>query len=80
VEVVEAGEPKTSVDSAGIRWPEGVVLTGDAKEIRGWTAEYDREYRGGKSLSVARWEKECEYRGENRVRPSTSKELSRSRL
>jgi hypothetical protein len=80
VEVVEAGEPKTSVDSAGIRWPEGVVLTGDAKEIHGWTAEYDRECRGSrKSLSVVRREKVCEYQGENRVRPSTSKELSRSR-
>jgi hypothetical protein len=56
------------------------VLTGDAKEIHGWTAEYDRECRGRKSLSVVRRETECEYQGEeNRVRPSTSKELSRSR-
>jgi hypothetical protein len=79
VEVIAAGEPKTSLDSSGIRWPEGVVLTGDAKEIHGWTAGYDRDYRGRMSLSVARREKGCEYQMENRVRPSTSRELSRLR-
>jgi hypothetical protein len=53
VEVIAAGEPKTSLDSSGIRWPEGVMLTGDSQEIHGWTAEYDRDYRGRMSLSVA---------------------------
>jgi hypothetical protein len=79
VEVIAAGEPKTSLDSAGIRWPEGVVLTGDAKEIHEWTTDYDRDYRGRMSLGVARREKECEYRVENSVRPSASKELPRPR-
>lgn len=43
IEVFPAGEPKTSMDSVGIRWPEPVVLRGDAKEIREWTEEYGRE-------------------------------------
>jgi hypothetical protein len=54
LEVIAAGEPKTSLDSSGIRWPEGVVLTGDAKEIHEWTIEYDRDYKGRMSLSNAR--------------------------
>jgi hypothetical protein len=78
VEVIAAGEPKTSLDSAGIRWPEGVVLTGDAKEIHDWTTEYDRDYRGRMSLSVARGEKECEHKMENQVRKLTLREMSRA--
>jgi len=61
VEVIAAGEPKTSLDSSGIRWPEGVVLTGDAKEIHEWTTEYDHDYRSRVSLSIAKREKGCEY-------------------
>jgi hypothetical protein len=43
IEAIPAREPKTSMDSAGIRWPEPVVLGGDAKEIREWTEKYGRD-------------------------------------
>jgi hypothetical protein len=35
-------EPKTDVDEDGVRWPEKVMLRGDAKEIREWTEEYGK--------------------------------------
>jgi hypothetical protein len=38
--VVMETEGKNSVDSAGIRWPDKVVLTGEAKEIREWSLGY----------------------------------------
>jgi hypothetical protein len=42
IEVIPAGLPKTSLDSAGVRWPEQVVLRGDSKEFREWTEEYGK--------------------------------------
>jgi hypothetical protein len=42
IEVIESGKPKTSCDSNGVRWPEKVVLRGEAREIREWTEEYVR--------------------------------------
>ena len=33
-------EGKNSVGSQGIRWPDRVVLTGEAKEIREWSLGY----------------------------------------
>lgn len=33
-------EGKNSVDSEGIRWPDEVVLTGEAKEMREWSLGY----------------------------------------
>jgi hypothetical protein len=35
--VVIETKAKNSIDSAGIRWPDRVVLTGEAKEIREWS-------------------------------------------
>lgn len=35
--VVMETEGRNSVDSAGIKWPDRVVLTGEAKEIREWS-------------------------------------------
>jgi hypothetical protein len=43
--IIEAGEGKTSIDETGMRWPENVVLTGDAKEFREATVRYEREWR-----------------------------------
>ena len=45
VEVIPAGQPKTSMDEQGIRWPERVVLVGDAKEVREWTEKYEKSRR-----------------------------------
>jgi hypothetical protein len=33
-------EGKNSVDSEGIRWPDEVVLTGEAEEMREWSLGY----------------------------------------
>ena len=33
-------EGKNSVDSEGTRWPDEVVLTGEAKEMREWSLGY----------------------------------------
>ena len=38
--VVIETKAKNSIDSAGIRWPDEVVLTGEAKEMREWSAGY----------------------------------------
>lgn len=38
--VVMETEGKNGVDSQGIRWPDRVVLTGEAKEIREWSLGY----------------------------------------
>jgi hypothetical protein len=38
--VVIETEGKNSVDAGGIRWPDRVVLTGEAKEIREWSLGY----------------------------------------
>ena len=38
--VVMETEGKNSVYSEGIRWPDRVVLTGEAKEIREWSLGY----------------------------------------
>jgi hypothetical protein len=35
--VVMETEGRNSVDSAGIKWPDRVVLTGEAKGIREWS-------------------------------------------
>ena len=43
IEVIPAGVPRTSMDEEGIRWPESVVLRGEAKEIWQWTGEYSKE-------------------------------------
>lgn len=43
-------EGKNSADSKGIRWPNSVVLTGDAKEMREWSLGYGREDRGRREL------------------------------
>jgi hypothetical protein len=43
--VVLETEGKNSIDSAGIRWPDRVVLTGEAKEIREWSLGMDLEDR-----------------------------------
>lgn len=42
VKVIESGEPKMDIDEDGVRWPEKVVLGGDAKEIWEWTLEVGR--------------------------------------
>lgn len=56
--IVIETEGKNSVDSKGIRWPESVVLTGDAKEMREWSLGYGREDRGRRELGP---EKRFEY-------------------
>jgi hypothetical protein len=38
--VVIETEAKNSIDSAGLRWPDRVVPTGEAKEIREWSLGY----------------------------------------
>lgn len=38
--VVMETEGKNSMDSSGIRWPDKVVLSGEAKEIREWSLGY----------------------------------------
>ncbi len=43
IEVIQAGEPKTSCDEDGIRWPEPVVLRGEARQVREWTVMYGRD-------------------------------------
>jgi len=45
-------EGKNSVDSEGIRWPDEVVLTGEAREIREWSLEYGLD--GGGKNAVGR--------------------------
>jgi hypothetical protein len=46
VSAVRGGESRGSLDSDGIRWPEKVVLRGEAREVREWTVEYGRQARG----------------------------------
>lgn len=48
--------PKTTIDSSGIRWPEKVTLYGDAKAYHSWTGQYEKERRFRRSL------REGEYR------------------
>ena len=50
--VVMETEGKNSVDSEGIRWPDEVVLTGEAREIREWSLEYGLD--GGGKNAVGR--------------------------
>jgi hypothetical protein len=38
--VVIETDGKNSIDSAGLRWPDRVVPTGEAKEIREWSLGY----------------------------------------
>lgn len=42
--------PKTTIDSSGIRWPEKVALHGDAKDFYSWTRQYEKEHRFRTSL------------------------------
>jgi hypothetical protein len=60
--VVIETEGKNSIDSAGLRWPESVVLTGDAKEMWEWSVGYGKECRERRSIERERREKmfECE--------------------
>jgi hypothetical protein len=41
----DAGKAKMSMVATGVRWPENVVLTGDAKAFREATVEYEQEWR-----------------------------------
>ena len=56
--IIEAGEPKGSLDSAGIRWPGKVMLAGEAKEVHDLTMEFEREYKERKAASSERREEE----------------------
>ena len=44
--VVLETEGKNSVDEEGNRWPDEVVLTGEAKEMREWSAGYGLDRHG----------------------------------
>jgi hypothetical protein len=59
--VVIETEGKNSIDSSGIRWPDTVVLTGDAKEMWDWSVRYGKEYQERRSLDRERREKMFEY-------------------
>jgi hypothetical protein len=54
--VVIETEGKNSIDSSGMRWPDEVVLTGEAKEVREWSLEYGLNDRG-KGLKLLREER-----------------------
>jgi hypothetical protein len=38
--IVIETEGKNSIDSSGMRWPDDVVLTGEAKDTREWSLGY----------------------------------------
>lgn len=45
ITTILSGTPRTPVDGAGIRWPESVVLSGDAKAFRDASVQHEREWR-----------------------------------
>ena len=52
--------PRTTVDSSGIRWPEKVTLQGDAKDFHTWTRQYEKEHRFRTSLREGQYGMETE--------------------
>jgi len=44
------------IDDAGVRWPEKVVLSGEAKEFWEWTNEYEKRESERRKISTERRE------------------------
>lgn len=51
---------RVSLDSAGIRWPEKVMLSGEAKEIHDLTKEFEGEYKNRRPLSCTKKREESQ--------------------
>jgi hypothetical protein len=51
---------RVSLDSAGIRWPEKVKLSGDAKEINDLTKEFEGEYKARRPMSCRKKREESQ--------------------
>ena len=56
--MLQVHQPFPREQIAPIRWPENVILTGDARAFRDLTTQYEREYRERKKVSGERREAE----------------------